>query len=73
MAKTTQLPAEVAQHYELVNYKGSSKQFWGKYGTIDISQLTLKKADALHQRGWPKLKKKQPAQPQTKTEEKNKK
>ena len=70
MAKTTQLPAEVAKHYELVNYKGSPKQFWGKLGRIDVSTLTLKQADNLYRRGWTKLKKTTPAT-QAKTEKKN--
>lgn len=70
MATTTQLPAEVAKHYQLVNYKGSTKQFWGKFGSIDISRLTLQQANALYQRGWTKLKKIDPA-PQAKTDKKN--
>lgn len=51
------LPAEVAQKYELVNYgTGSHRQRWGKYGIIDVNELTLEKADRLHKAGWPKLK-----------------
>ena len=57
MAKqNVQLPKEVAEKYELVNYgPGSARQRWGKYGVIDIDQLTLEKADRLYKSKWPKL------------------
>jgi len=72
MPKHITLPAEVAKHYKLVNYKGGAKQFWGKFGKIDISTLTLKQADLLAQRGWTKLKKinSEPAQATTKKSDK---
>lgn len=61
--KTTEvkLPAAVAEKYNLVDYgPGSHKQVWGKYGEIDITKLTLEKADRLFKNKWPKLALKEP-------------
>lgn len=56
MNNEVKLPKEVAEKYELVEYgPGSPKQRWGKYGVIDVREITLDKADRLHRAGWPKL------------------
>ena len=49
------LPAAVAQKYTLVNWVGGSKQHFGKYGTIDVTKLTMRRADKLFSMGWSKI------------------
>lgn len=59
MAKIVTLPAEVAAKYELVGWVGGHRQVFGTFGVIDLSKLTLRKADSLYTRGFSKLKLKQ--------------
>lgn len=49
------LPTEVAAKYDLVNWTGSHRQVFGAFGTIDLTELTLEKADRLYKRKFPKL------------------
>lgn len=51
------LPKEVADKYELVDWTGGHRQFFGsRYGTVDLKEMTLSQADRLYRRGFPKLK-----------------
>lgn len=60
---TVTLPAEVAEKYELVGWTGSPKQFFGaKMGRVDVSALTLERADQLVSMGFRYLREK-PAKP----------
>jgi len=55
-----QLPDEVAKEYELLDWTGSPKQFFGnKLGYININNLTLKQAKRLVQANFRYLKKKE--------------
>lgn len=58
---TVMLPPEVAEKYQLVNYRGSARQFYGsKLGYIDVSTLTLQAAERLVSLGFRYLKEKPP-------------
>lgn len=52
------LPAEVAEQYELVNWVGGYRQTFGRYGVVDVSTITLRRADALVRAGFSKLRRK---------------
>lgn len=58
------LPKEVAAKFEVINWKGGSRQVFGKrFGLIDLTTLTEQKATALVNAGFYKLvKKKQSSQ-----------
>jgi hypothetical protein len=72
MAKGVSLPAEVAAKYKLVNYTGGHTQFWGKYGKINVNELTLQHADRLFSQGWPKLTLKEKSSKEATTAKKDK-
>jgi hypothetical protein len=55
------LPKEVAEHYELVGWKGGPVQVFGRFGVVDINKLTLRHARNLVNRGFKKLKAKPPS------------
>jgi len=56
---TISLPADVAEQYELVGWKGSAKQFFGaKFRYVDVSIISLDKAAWLVANGFRQLKKK---------------
>lgn len=57
------LPKEVAEHYELVGWKGGPVQVFGRFGVVDLNNLTLRRAQKLVKMGFTKLK----AKPQKKT------
>lgn len=50
------LPSEVAQKYELVNWVGGHKQVFGKFGTIDLKELTVEKCAQLVKQEFSKIK-----------------
>lgn len=53
------LNIEVSKEFELVNWTGGHRQFFGaKFGIIDLKQINLQQASRLVQMGFPKLKKK---------------
>jgi len=52
------LPTEVAKLYKLVNWVGSTRQHFGKFGIIDLEKMTVGKAESLISKGFTKLKKK---------------
>lgn len=49
------LSSEASKKYELVDWTGPAKQFFGRHGEIDVSTLTLEKADKLYAKGWTRL------------------
>lgn len=49
------LPDEVAQEYELVNWKGGAVQNFGRFGLVNLNTLTLAQARQLHAKGFSKL------------------
>lgn len=50
------LPAEVAAKYDLVNWVGGHTQDFGTvWGTVNITELTLRKAENLVRKGFPKV------------------
>lgn len=61
MANKVQLPPEVAAKYDLINWVGSARQDFGKFGIVDISTMTIARADSLFKKGWKKLELKQKA------------
>lgn len=55
------LPPEVAEKYSLnPNLKGGPRYDFGKYGVIDVSQLSIQLADQLFAAGFPHLRKAAP-------------
>lgn len=54
-----QLPSEVAELYELVNWKGGRRQVFGRFGLVDLDKLTVAKANNLAAKGFKKLRLKQ--------------
>jgi hypothetical protein len=50
------LNKNIAEHYELVNWKGGPVQVFGRFGVIDLQKLTLKQARRLERMGFAKLK-----------------
>jgi len=56
--KNIQLPPDVAEKFELVNWTGGARQVFGHFGTIDLRTLTVGHATELVQRGFSKLKRK---------------
>jgi hypothetical protein len=50
------LNKEIAEHYELVGWKGGPVQVFGRFGIIDLDKLTLKQARRLERMGFAKLK-----------------
>lgn len=55
---TVKLPAEVAEQYELVDWVGGHRQNFGRHGVVDLSKMTLRRADALVRAGFSKLRRK---------------
>lgn len=56
MKPTPQLPSEVAKVFDLVNWTGGVKQDFGPvFGTVDLSTLTVQKAENLVRKGFTKL------------------
>lgn len=54
--KSYALPAEVAEKYKLQHpWYGAAKQFFGRYGSVDITTLTLARANSLYAKGWRKI------------------
>jgi hypothetical protein len=54
--KILTLPAEVAQKYRLKHsWEGNAKQYFGRFGWVDITTLTLAQADSLYAKGWRKI------------------
>lgn len=53
--QNVRLSTEVAEKYELVDYRGGDTQYWGRHGQVTISTLTMQQADRLFKNGWPKL------------------
>lgn len=63
------LPKEVSEKFELVNWKGGPVQLFGRFGKVDITKLTVKRAEALVANGFSKLKTKPTKKASKKTEE----
>jgi len=49
------LPEAVAEHFELVDWKGGPRQAFGRFGVVDLRTITLQRANSLVQRGFGKL------------------
>lgn len=60
--KDLQLQKEVADKYDLVGVKVGTRQFSG-FGTIDLTKVDLKHADALVSMKFPHFIEKNPAKP----------
>lgn len=71
MAKA-KLSPEVAEKFELVNWKGGSRQNFGRFGVVDLETLTVKHAARLVALGFKKLKAKPAPKPAEKPAEKEK-
>ena len=52
------LKKDVAKKFQTVNWKGGDAQIFGRFGTVDLSKLTIKQAENLIKRGFSKLAKK---------------
>jgi len=52
------LTEETAKDFELVDWVGSHRQSFGKFGVVDLSTLDPKRADRLVKRGFKKIKRK---------------
>lgn len=53
------LNADTAKQYDLVDWVGGKKQYFGtKFGTVDVQTLTPEQAKRLVSRGFKKLRKK---------------
>ncbi len=50
-----QLSDEVAALYQLKNWKGGTRQDFGRFGIVDLSTMTVKSAARLVSMGFPKL------------------
>lgn len=70
---TINLPSEVAAKYKLVNWVGGHRQNFGSFGDVDLSKLTLERADRLYLRKFPKLVLKDPQKEAPKVEATGKK
>ena len=53
------LSKEVAEQFEIVDWWGGHKQFFGKFGTVDLSTLTIQQAERLVGMGFSKIVKKE--------------
>jgi len=53
-----QLPAETAEKYEIIDWVGGNRQYFGKFGIIDIKQLTPRRAGQLVRMKFKKIKEK---------------
>ena len=62
------LPPEVAEKIEVINWTGGHRQVFGRFGTVDLSTLTIQQAESLIARGFSKLKKR-PVKAPKETEE----
>lgn len=52
------LPAEVAALYEVVNWQGGHRQHFGRYGIVDLKNMTITRADRLVNTKFSKLRRK---------------
>lgn len=49
------LPEDVAEKFEVKNWKGGHRQDFGLFGVVDLINLTIPKAERLVKRGFSKL------------------
>ena len=52
------LPDAVAAEFELHQWQGSHKQYFGRFGTIDLNKITLDQAERLVSMGFNRIRKK---------------
>ena len=52
------LPDAVAAEFELHQWQGSHKQYFGRFGTIDLNKITLDQARRLVSMGFNRIRKK---------------
>lgn len=53
------LPVELAGKYELVDWVGGSRQWFGsRFRTVDLDTLNEKQAESLIKKGFPRLRRK---------------
>ena len=52
------LPNAVAAEFELHQWQGSHKQYFGRFGTIDLNKITLDQAERLVSMGFNRIRKK---------------
>lgn len=57
-AKIPPLPPGVAEQYEVINWKGGHRQVFGRFGEVDLTTLTPKRAERLIKGGFTKLRRK---------------
>lgn len=51
------LPADVAKDYEVVEWHGGQKMVYGHFGIVDLSVMTVARAERLIKAGFTKLRK----------------
>lgn len=54
-------PKELQSEYELVNWVGSHRQEFGRFGIIDLSKLTKDKVERLISKGFKRIQRKESA------------
>lgn len=54
-------PKELQSEYELVNWVGSHRQYFGRFGIIDLTQLKKDKVERLIAKGFKRIKHKEAA------------
>lgn len=52
------LPADTSAKYEVVDWVGSHRQIFGRFGVIDLKNLSPRQAGSLVKRGFSKLREK---------------
>ncbi|PHN06952.1 hypothetical protein [Flavilitoribacter nigricans] len=64
-------PEELRGGYELADWVGSHRQHFGRFGIIDLNDLTKQKVDRLISKGFQRIRKKEPAKVSTTTDTKS--
>lgn len=52
------LSKEVSDQFEIIDWAGSHRQFFGRFGTIDLSTLTVTQAERLVRLKFSKIRRK---------------
>ncbi len=52
------LSKDVAEKFEVIDWVGSHRQFFGTFGIIDLSTMTLQQAERLAKLNFPKIRRK---------------
>jgi hypothetical protein len=68
--KNVDLPKEVAEKFALKGWVGGHRQIFGRFGVVDLKELTVARAEALVKAGFSKLVKKGQSSPENNLKEK---